>query len=243
MTKALIFGASGYTGQALAPELRGRGIQVVAHVRPGSSQRDRLETEWSKQGISVAAVDWEEEAIRALVREQKPKVVYCLLGTTQERMRSLRKAGAPKGAGSYEEVDKGLTLMAMRACEALSPDAPRVVYLSAMGADKGRGAYMRARKEVEAWLAQSTLDYTSVRPAMITGPDRREHRTGERIAGAVMAAGIATLRALGGGSLADRFANLDAATLAKGMAEAGLHPQSDREILGVADILRLARQE
>jgi uncharacterized protein YbjT (DUF2867 family) len=216
---AWVAGATGYTGHELVRALCERGATVHAHIRPDSP---RL-AEWTERlrayGAHVEAVPWAEEALKAALLRAAPTQVYALLGTTQKRARAAAAAGAPPA--DYTAVDVGLTLMLLRAAAAL-PEAPRFVYLSSLGADPdARGAYLRARGQVEQQLRQSTLPYTIARPSFISGSDRPESRPAERISALLADGVLGVLGALGARTLRDRLRS----NSAQGLARALIRPR------------------
>jgi uncharacterized protein YbjT (DUF2867 family) len=228
--RAFVAGATGYTGQAVVAALLRRGIETVAHVRPDAP---RL-AEWRARfaagapgapGASAAAVDatpWEEEAMAATLARLRPTHVFALLGTTRARgRRGDRARGAP---ADYRTVDYGLTVLLLRAA-ARAGGRPRFVYLSAAGVGgRGGGAYLRARRDVEAELARSGLPHLIARPAFITGPDRAERRPAERLAARAVDAALGLAARLGARRLRERWRSRTAGEVAEAVVAAALAP-------------------
>jgi uncharacterized protein YbjT (DUF2867 family) len=205
-------------------ELCRQGIETVAHVRPDSSRLDRWREEFSRVGAAVDTTPWEAGAMTATLRRLQPDLVFALLGTTRARA---RREG---GGGDYGAVDLGLTLLLLDAVKGAVPQA-RFLYLSAMGVRPGtRNPYLAVRVEVEAALRESGLSWVIARPAFVTGPDREESRSAERV-GAVLVDGMLALAGLlGGRSLQRRYASMDAATLARGLVRAATGPAREQQL-------------
>lgn len=223
MATLFVAGATGYTGAALV-RLAAGVHEVHAHIRPGA-KGDAAAAALADLPVRVERCPWEEAAMVVALRRIQPNVVFGLLGTTRARSRAAARAGGP--VEDYETVDKGLTLMLLRAAEDCG-SRPRFVYLSSLGADRPAGnAYLRARHEVEQALRASTLPWTIARPSFITGPDRAEDRPAERAAAAVARVALGGLKALGIRQPWERFGELDAATLAQGLLRAALDPAAE----------------
>lgn len=230
---AFVAGATGYTGSALVRELRGRGVRVIAHVRPDSPSiagwRARFEDEGAEVDTTPWAGDFAERFRQAAVTH-----VFALLGTTRARARAAARAGG-REAG-YETVDYGLTAQLLQAAVA-SRVAPRFVYLSSIGADRPRGnAYLAVRQRLETELRASGLPYTVVRPSFITGPDRAESRAGERTVAAVADGALSVLRVLGATRTHDRYASMTGEALARALADAAFDPATENATLDSADL-------
>jgi nucleoside-diphosphate-sugar epimerase len=224
MTRAFVAGATGYTGQEVVRELRRRGIETVAHVRPDSSRLDRWREEFARVGAAVDTTSWEPAAMTATLGRLQPDLVFALLGTTRARV---RRAEQGRGEG-YESVDYGLTRLLLDAVVSAAPGS-RFVYLSSLGVREGsRNPYLAVRARLEGELRRSGLPHVIARPAFVTGPDREESRPAERIAAAVVDGGLALAGRLGGRGLQRRYASMDAATLARGLVRAAMQPARDQ---------------
>ncbi|GJG85833.1 hypothetical protein tb265_10140 [Gemmatimonadetes bacterium T265] len=200
-----VAGATGYVGRAAVAAL---GARAVAHVRPDSPALDAWRARFAALGAAVDVTPWDEDALTATLARVRPAAVFALLGTT-------RKRGAASG-DTYESVDYGLTALLFRAAvRVAAAEAPRFVYLSALGADAGsRNPYLAARGRFEAELRAGPLPWTVVRPSFITGPDRGESRPAERVGAAVVDALAAPVASLGGRRTADRYRSITGAALA-----------------------------
>lgn len=213
---AFVVGATGYTGRAVVEALRAAGRETVAHVRPTSSRLAEWTQRFEALGATVDATPWEAEAFRATLVRLAPSLVFSLLGTT-------RKRSAQEGRGAlagYEEVDYGLTKIALDAACAVDP-APRFVYLSSIGAHPDtRNPYLAARAKVEAALRASGIPCLIARPSFITGPDRDDGRLLERVGAGVGDVALGLVGALGGRRLRARYASTTNAQLARGLIRA-----------------------
>lgn len=232
---AFVAGSTGYTGRALVPALRSLGVKVVAHVRPGSPRLIQADAEFGAAGASIDQTPWEDEAIHATLARLQPTLVFGLLGTTKKRIRAHAKKGGSAAEVDYARVDEGMTLSLLHGAKA-SGSNPRFVYLSAIGAERGGNAYMNARKNVEIAMRESGLPWTSVRPAVISGPDRDESRPLEEAAAVLGDGMLGLLRMFGARRLADSYRSITATELAAGMAYVSLFPSEQGQ---VADLLTL----
>ena len=223
--RLFVAGATGYTGRHLVEIARARGLEVVAHVRPDSARLEHWRARFEGVGATVDASPWTAEAITAALATHGPTHVFGLLGTTRARAGQGLGSAVPE---TYEAVDYGLTAMLIDAAALLTPQ-PRFVYLSAAGVTPhARNAYLAARARVEAKLAASGLTHVIARPGLITGDDRDEARTGERV-GAVVMQGLSALgRVAGfGRALHRRYATMTGAQLAAGLLTCTLQSDGD----------------
>lgn len=236
--KLLVAGATGYTGRALVGQAVADGHDVIAHVRPGSRSGEEAAARLQERGARVVRTPWQQAEMDALLRAERPEVVFGLLGTTRARGQQAAQAGGP--AETYETVDRDLTLLLLRAAAA-SGAHPRFVYLSSLGADRpGGNAYLRARHEVEVVLRAAALPWTIARPSFITGPDRPEPRPAERAGAVVADAALGLVGLLGARRLRDRLASLDAEALARGLLAAAVDPAMAGRVFDSADLRQLA---
>lgn len=228
--KALVVGATGYTGRAVVSALRARNVTTVAHLRPGSPDASLWRERFAAQGAAVDESPWESEAIAAMVAAQKPSVLFACLGTTR------RRAAREGIAQPYEKVDYGLTKLLLDAA-IRAGHAPRFVYLSALGANaSSANPYLSVRGRLEGELTASGLPYLIVRPAFISGSDRGESRPSERLFAVTADALLAGVAALGGHRLRDRFATLTGTQLAEGMVALALASRDAKTTADVAAI-------
>lgn len=234
--KALVFGATGYTGSAVVAALRARGVSTCAHLRPGSADASLWRERFTALGATVDESPWEPAAIAALVAERKPSVIFACLGTTRRR-------AAQEGIDKpYERVDYGLTKQILDAAVAAG-NAPRFVYLSALGAKESAATpYLAVRGRLERDLVASELPHLIVRPAFISGSDRTEPRRSERIFAVTTDVLLAGVAALGGKKIRDRFATLTGSQLAEGMVALALQSRDAKAIVDVAEIRAALRE-
>lgn len=229
--KAFVAGATGYTGQEVVKALIAAGQEVVAHVRSDSTKLAEWTETFRSWGAEADSTPWVEAEIRKAISIHKPDLVFGLLGTTRAR----KKTSNDPENETYMSVDYGLTAMLLRAAEAQNP-APGFVYLSSYGVGPSSpSAYIQARHKLEEELRASTLDFLIIRPAVITG-DRDESRLGEEIAGVVGDVMLKGLKAVGARKIHDKYASLDAQTLARGMVACALESELGRRDVDAAEI-------
>ncbi len=234
---ALVAGATGYTGREVVRQLRERGVETTAHVRPGSSAAARLGEVFAGWGAEIAQVAWEPAALEALLSRTRPDVVFALIGTSRSRAKG---EGLSEG-DIYDAVDYGLTAMLIEATAA-SGLRPRFVYLSVVGVSSStRNRYVAARARAEAKLAASGLPYTIARPSFITGPDRDESRPLERTAAGITDGLMWVVGTFGGRRTRDRYRSIDSAGLAAALVAAAFDPACETATLEGEDLQRLAR--
>lgn len=228
--KALVVGATGYTGRAVVAALRARNVATVAHLRPAAPDASLWRERFAAQSAAVDESPWEPAAIAAMVATHRPSVVFACLGTTR------RRAAREGISEPYERVDYGLTKQLLDAATSAG-NAPRFVYLSALGANAASSnAYLAVRGRLENELSASGLPYLIVRPAFISGADRAESRPSERIFAVTADALLAGVAALGGHKLRDRYATLSGTQLAEGMVALALASRDAKSTADVAAI-------
>lgn len=193
---AFVLGATGFVGREVVRQLGARGAKVVAHVRPESA--DRWRPRLVDLGATVDATPWDAAQLAQAMRRAEAKQVYILIGTTRGRAKSDGVDG-----DIYEKIDYGLTRIAVDAAVA-SEVAPRLVYLSGLGADAtARSAYMKARGKAEDTVRGSGLGWVIARPAIITG-DREDSRIAESM-GAVVGDGLLAVAGIFSKGLRERY--------------------------------------
>lgn len=230
---ALVFGATGLTGQHVVRIAEERGLGAVAHVRPGSASGDRHTEAFEELGATVERCPWERDALRGCFERHAPTVVFALLGTTKKRGRAAQAAGREE---TYETVDYGLTKMALDAAVE-SGRRPKFVYLSSMGVGpKARGGYLQVRHRLETELRASGLPWVIARPSFIHG-DREEQRPGEAIGAAFGDGALALVGALGGKRLRERYRSQTGEQLATALVDLAMDPAAVAE-LAESDELR-----
>lgn len=229
---AFVAGATGYTGREVVPRLVSAGVRTVAHVRPGSADGARWEERFTKIGAEVDRSPWEEEGMAETLGRLRPALVFSLLGTTRSRA---RREGM-SGAEAYERIDYGLTRLLLDAAIAAG-SRPRFVYLSSLGVSpRTKNLYLGVRARLEAELRDSSLPWTIVRPSFVTGPDREDSRTAERIGAVVTDAVLRAASLVGARGIADRFRSMTGAELAAAMVRSALDPTAEGRELEASDL-------
>lgn len=220
-----VAGATGYVGRQVAPALRDRGVDAVAHIRPESPQLAAWRPRFAGLGVSVDTTPWDEAALTETLRRLRPAAVFALLGTTRARGRAAAQRGA---AETYESVDYGLSallLRAARAAAAATGVAPRFVYLSSAGVSGDtRNPYLAVRWRLEEELRASGLPFTIARPSFITGPDRDESRPAERAGAAVADAALRVAALFGAHRLQARWRSITGRELAEALVRLAFDP-------------------
>ena len=232
---ALVFGATGYTGEAVVGHLRARDLRVVAHIRPESKSRVRIEHKFTKQGAAIAVTPWRRMELEALLADVRPRVIFALLGTTKARQRQAKSFGDDPAHFSYDAVDYGLTQVVLELA-LNSKGLKRFVYLSSHGVGPGaRGKYLGARWSLETNLMNSCIPYSIFRPAVITGDDRIESRPAERMAGKLgdcLFSGMAKI----GFQRLGRYRSLTSSHLAGALVTAAFDARFENRTVSVGDI-------
>ena len=227
---SFVLGATGFVGREVVRQLTVRGARVVAHVRPDSRELARWQTHFGDQGAVVDTTPWDVDALTERLKTAHASVVYNLIGTTRAKAKSDHVAG-----NIYESVDYGLTAIAAKAAAA-SGTAPRLVYLSSVGANpKSSSAYLKWRGEAERAVIDSGLDYVIGRPSVITG-ERDERRLGEQ-ASAVIADGLlGVVRLFGGKQLRDKYGSTTPDVLAAALIRHGEEPGHPHAIVAGSEL-------
>lgn len=219
---AFVLGATGFVGREVVRQLCVRGTPVIAHVRPDSAKLADWQARFGELGATVDTTAWDAAALAARLREVAPAQLYILIGTTRSKAKTEAIAG-----DIYEQVDLGLTVLAVEAARA-SEVRPRLVYLSSVGADRdARAAYLRARGKAEDAVMGAGLPWVIARPSIITG-ERDEARRGESTAAVVGDGLLAVVGVLGGRKLRDRYRSTTGDVLASALIRLGEAPEHDR---------------
>lgn len=214
--RILLIGATGLIGGMLADRLAGGPAHVHALVRRPTG---RSGPDWSE---SVApAEQWPD-----LVRAAGGDVAISALGTTR------RAAGSEE---AFRAIDQHM--VASFAQAARDAGVGQIIMVSSVGADESaRAFYLRVKGETEQALR--ALDFSRldlVRPGLLRGDRGPERRRGERIG--IALSPLMNLLLLGP---LDRFAAIDAATVAAAMARLamkdapGVHIHHNRELHALA---------
>jgi len=223
---AFVLGATGFVGREVVRQLCVRGAQVIAHVRPDSPKLEEWRGRLTGLGAEVDTTPWDAARLAARLAERAPAQLYLLIGTTRRRAQADRIEG-----DIYEAVDVGLTRLAVDAARA-SAAAPRLVYLSSIGAAAGaRSPYLRARAKAEAAVTGAGLPWAIARPSFITG-ERDEARPGERAASVLGDGVLALAGVLGARRTRDRYRSTTPDVLASALIRLGEAPEHDRIVDG-----------
>jgi uncharacterized protein YbjT (DUF2867 family) len=227
---AFVLGATGFVGREVVRQLCARGARVIAHVRPDSPKLEAWRGRFTELGAEVDTTPWDADLLAARLAERAPAQLYILIGTTRRRARADDIQG-----DIYEAVDLGLTRLAALAARA-SAAAPRLVYLSSIGADAGaRSPYLRARAKAEAAVTGAGLPWVIARPSFITGDGERERddaRLGERAASVLGDGVLAIAGALGARHARARYRSTTPDVLAAALIRLGEAPERDRIVDG-----------
>lgn len=223
MAQAFVAGATGYTGREVVRELIARGVRAIAHIRPDSPNREEWSARFTQLGAQVDLTPWNETAMAESLGHHAPSLVFALLGTTRARARQARREGTD---ASYQAVDYGMTSLLLRATHRAAPTA-RFIYLSAIGVrGPSRNPYLDVRWRLESEIRESDLDFVIARPSFITGDDREERRTGERMGAAAVDRVLSWAAAFGLRRLQARYASMTGSQLARSLVTAALRPES-----------------
>ena len=228
--KAMVFGATGFTGRAVVAELLARGVPVVAHVRPDSQRLGEWRERFSKLGAEVDAAAWEEQALAAALSLHRPAYVFGCLGTTRKRMKKVAAQGRDPQTQGYEAVDYGLTVMVLDAAKAAGL-RPRFVYISAVGGAKpGMSAYSKWRYRTEQAVIKSGVPYNIARPSFIMGPGRDEARPNEILGARLLDGCLQLLVLVGLRKYRDRLRSTTNQVLARNLVRVALEPGAQNQI-------------
>jgi uncharacterized protein YbjT (DUF2867 family) len=223
---AFVLGATGFVGREVVRQLCVRATPAIAHVRPDSSKLDEWRAKFGELGAEVDATPWDVTKLAQTLRARMPAQLYICIGTTRNKAKTDKVEG-----DIYEQVDLGLTKIAVDAARA-SEVKPRLVYLSSIGADPGaRSAYLRARGKAETIVRDSGLPWVIARPSFITG-DRDESRLGEKSAATIGDGLLAVAGVFGGKSLRARYRSTTPDVIASALIRLGESAEHDRVVDG-----------
>lgn len=162
MTQVAIAGASGLVGQQAAEFLAADGIEVHALLR---RQSDELSPN-VMQHVAPSG-DW-----AATIASLSLDIAISCLGTT------MRTAGS---RDAFRAVDHDLVLAFAKA--ARDSGARHMISVSSVGAMPASSSfYLRTKAEVEERLRAFNFDRLDIiRPGLLTGGSRSDHRLGESL--------------------------------------------------------------
>ena len=238
-TRILVVGASGFCGNGVLNILaKDSSITVWAHVRPESKSLESMKILCTELGHTLLICPIED--LPTQIETIQPEIIGSFIGTTKKKMK-------PEGL-SYEEVDYGINHLLISAAKILQPQ-PLFIYTSSMGVEWHKWSpYLKARHLVETDLHKSNLPHIVLRPGILSGPTRTEHRPLEHL-GAVFSTGLATVAdSIGWVSKGDGMRVLNAehiGTLVHILIEQWLKqnkPSDHIQTLMVQDIHRILRE-
>jgi len=215
--KLLLIGGTGLVGRLAADRLLADGVTVEALLRRPAG---RSAPGWHEH---VAPPDqWP-----ALARDIGGDVALSALGTTA------RAAGSD---AAFRAVDFDMVVAFARAARA--GGVRHMIIVSSVGADPGaRLFYPRVKGEMEDALSALAFDRLDIlRPGLLRGERGPDRRWGERIG--IIVSPIANLLLRG---RLDRFAAIDAATVAGAIAVLAGQAAPGRFVHHNRDLRRLAR--
>jgi len=237
---AFVAGATGYVGRAVVRLLAKNQVNVCAHIRPDSPELKELRSEFEGIGANVDTSAWKHDDLVESFKEKNPRVVFCLIGTTKARMKEIEEQGGTAESESYDKIDYGLTAMLVKAAQEAGI-TPRFVYLSALGTKpSARSAYMQARYRAEGEVLASGLPYTIARPAIITGPDRREKRPLEKLGAKILDKILSFAALLGLKKLQKIYASIDSTSLARALVSLAYNSNCENRVVEVHEIRELS---
>ena len=224
MTVAFVAGATGFVGRQVVGELRARGVTTIAHVRPTSKRLDAWRETFAGMGAEVDTSPWEAAALAEAMRARGVTHVFVAIGTTRKQAKADGITGDP-----YEQIDHALTRMLCEAAAA-SGAAPRIVYLSSVGAGPGaRSPYLKARWRAEEAVRGAGLPWVIARPSFIVSGDGARRDDGRPLekAAAVIADGVLGAVGLVAARTRDRYRSITPETLAAALVRLGLDGAPD----------------
>jgi nucleoside-diphosphate-sugar epimerase len=152
--RVFVTGGGSYLGRYVVRALVDEGADVTALIRPNLMDR------WALEGVSVAPGDvWNKGSIAGRAREYDA-VIHMVGGTRVDPGRGL----------TYRELNfisaRNVIGMAMEC------GVPRFVLLSASGGLFQRGEYIASRRQAEAYLRKTNLEWVIVRAPALYGDGR-----------------------------------------------------------------------
>lgn len=222
---AFVAGATGYVGREVVYTLRQKDIITVAHVRPNSSQLSQWKNRFSKIRANLDVTPWDEKAMTKRLSQIKPTHIFCLIGTTRNRMKTEGE--------SYMSIDYGLTALLINAAKS-AKIKPRFIYLSSAGTLMS--PYLKARLRAEEAVKKSDLPYIIARPAIITGDNRDDPRVGEVIAAKLIDQSLKVAGFLGARKLKERYTSTSNKVLANNLVRLALNRKIKNQIVESEDL-------
>ena len=202
-----VAGATGVVGTEVVRQAHALQVSVTPHLRPS---RAKAGHEWATHS-SAAILELSDQA--ALVSALRGHTaVLQLIGTMRKRF---------KTGDTYQTSDIDTTRYLVEA--ARKAGVPHMVILTAVGAGRPVGAYMRAKAEAERLVVESGLGYTIVRPSSFMGGPHKPPPG--------MESGLALLGKLGFRTLDERLRPIAVADLARAILYAGMEQGPGNHVL------------
>jgi NADH dehydrogenase len=153
-----LFGGTGFIGRYVVERLANRGARILVISRGPSSQGYYLQPLGAVDQIVVQSADLSSEAALRRVVSGAAGVVN-LIGILHET-----------GRQQFAEIQGALP--GRIAAAARAEGVPRMVQISAIGADRGSAsAYARSKAEGERRAREALPDATILRPSIVIGPE------------------------------------------------------------------------
>jgi uncharacterized protein YbjT (DUF2867 family) len=148
--KLFVAGATGAVGRAVVRLGDAQGVALVAHMRP---RPDRTGQTAHAAVLDLADTDALERALSGAT------TIVQLIGTIRKRFAA---------GDTYETSDIGTTRQLVAGAKR-APSVDHIVLLSAVGAGRPIGAYLKAKAAAEAIVRDSGIAWTIFRPSAFEG--------------------------------------------------------------------------
>lgn len=145
--RVLILGARGFIGAALATAFAAAGHAVVKAVRQPVTP-DEIGIDFTAPHDSI---DWQ-------ARIDGIDVVINAIGIIAET-----------GQRRFDTIHTAAPVALFGACARAGAQAPRVIQISALGADRGNSRYFRSKRAADEALMRLPLDWQILRPSLVFG--------------------------------------------------------------------------
>lgn len=145
--KVLLTGASGFIGRHLAVALRAAGHRVIETRREVRDARSQIQVDFTR---AIRVEDWIDKLVDV-------DCVINAVGILREH-----------GLQSFERIHTQAPCALFKACA--QRGVPRVIQISALGAEHGRSGYFKSKHLADECLAQLDLNWTIVQPSVVYGP-------------------------------------------------------------------------
>lgn len=142
----LITGASGFIGRALVDSLRSAGHRVIAASRHRATAPDSIDADFTHE---LAPAQW-------LPKLAGVDVVINAVGILRE-----------KGEQTFDRIHTRGPQALFAACARAG--VPRIIQLSALGAESGVSGYFRSKRAADEYLSHLPVRWTIVQPSLVFG--------------------------------------------------------------------------